>query len=186
MKSNNLVNQEFYETLLLRKAQVIDIDDPDEKGKIKIKILPDFKNISDDLLPWASPFSSKNSTSIRSNDLPEEGSIIRVLVREDNQRYYYLDNMYFYNLFDFSIIKSSLENVEEISDTTYKNIIFRLYFDGSLEFHNNSTGEHGFIHKSGSYFFFDSDGYFIISDTKNKIISGSSSLIINDNFEVLQ
>jgi hypothetical protein len=170
-----------YESLVLRKGIVIDIDDPDKKGKIKIRVLPDLKNVNDNLLPWFSPFISRNSTSIMSNDLLEVGSKVRVLIRKDYQRGYYLSNMYFYGLFNFDTISKKLSSSGLINNIDYKNLVFRLYLDGGLEFHNNSTGEHGYIHKSGSIYFIDKDGYYHSKDFKsNEIVTSSTGIDLND------
>lgn len=191
--------------LNLFDAEVIDIDDEDKKGKIKIRILPNLKDVKENDLPWAIPFSSINSTTTMSNDLPEVGSIIRVLVDINWIRYYYLSNRFFYDIFDFDgKVKPALDNATEISDKEYKNIVFRLYLDGGLEFHNNSDGSHGFIHKSGSYSIFDKDGYIILNDKDgnlyktsssgvnfedkngNTFVTSSTSVKINDNLEILK
>jgi len=167
----------MYEELCLRKAIVINIDDPDKKGKIQVRVLPDLKNVEDNLLPWAIPYSSLNSTSIMSNDLPEVNSIVRVFVREDYQRVYYMLNQYFYSLFDFNKVDSALSKISTISDKQYKNIVFRLYIDGGLEFHNNSTGEHGFIHKSGNSIYMDKDGKILLKGQEINLNGNSKQFV---------
>jgi hypothetical protein len=166
----------YYEEYLLRKAIVIDIDDPDKQGKIKVKVMPDNEGITDDsLFPWAMPFSSYNSSKVMSNDPFEVNSKVRILIRTDWQRFYYLGNRYQYSNFTFDTITSLLNNISSINNKEYKNLRFRLYLDGSLDFHNNSTGEHGYIHSNGSYYFMDKDGYLIYTDSKGNIIKNSSS-----------
>jgi len=165
-----------YEELILRKAKVIDINDSDKQGKVKIRILPDNDGITDEsLLPWAIPFFSHNSNKVMSNDLPEVNSNIRVLIRKDWQRFYYLGNRYHYSNFNFDTITSLLNNISSVDNKEYKNLVFRLYLDGSLDFHNNSTGEHGYIHSSGSYFFMDKDGYAIYEDSSGNEIKNTSN-----------
>jgi len=180
--------------LSLYKAKVIDIDDKDKKGKIKIQVLPELKDVQVKDLPWALPFSSFNSSSVFSNSPLEVNSLIWVLIDPLWKRFYYIGNMYFYNLFDFDSVKNVLDSASEISNKDYKNLSFRMFQDGGLEFHNNSTGEHGFIHKSGSYSIFDKDGKIYFSgknitlkdDNGNVIETTTSSVKINNNFEVLQ
>lgn len=192
--------------LNLYDALVVSIDDKDKKGKIQIQILPEQKDVKKADLPWAIPFSSINSISILSLDLPEQNSMIRVLVDKYWRRFYYLSNRFFTELFDFSKIDSILGEVDEIANKDYKNLTFRLYLDGGLDFHNNNDGSHGFIHKSGAYSMFDKDGkiYSVKGDTRvaledkliveaseilyndNKITASSTSLKINDNLEVMK
>ena len=102
--------------LKLYTAKVIDIDDTDKKGKIQIRILPELKDVANNDLPWAIPFSSYNSSSIFSNDPLEVGSIIRVLVDKYWKRFYYIGNMSFYNIFNFDNVTSSLDQASEISN----------------------------------------------------------------------
>ena len=190
--------------LKLYKAKVVSIDDKDKKGKVQIQILPELKDVATKDLPWAIPFSSANSVTVFSNDPPEEGSLIRVLVDQYWKRFYYLGNTLFYDVFNFDTVKGKLDSATELSNKDYKNLKFRMYKDGGVEFHNNSTGEHGFIHKSGSYIMFDKDGYVIQKDKDgstyktsssgitiedkngNTFITSSSSVKINGNLEILQ
>ena len=152
--------------LSLFRATVIDILDEDNKGKIKVRVLPNLNDVDESLLPWAIPFDSRCSQNCLSMDLPEVGSTIRVLVDECWKRFFYLQNQYFYTFFDFTKISDKLSNLENI-DTTYENIIFRLYQDNSLSFHNNLDSSHGYIHSNGSYIYIDSEGSIIASSEKD-------------------
>jgi hypothetical protein len=153
--------------LNLMTAKVISIDDPDKEGKIKIKISPAHKDLKDIDLPWAVPFTTMLFSSTSQNDLPEINSILWVLVQEDWQRFYFIGNRYFYDYFSFNDILSQLNQATEITGKTYTDLKFRLYKDSGLDFHNNNTGEHGFIHKSGSYTVFDANGNMCVN-TKTK------------------
>lgn len=154
------------EDFKLYNATVIDTDDEDKQGKIKIRIQPYFEKIEEKGLPWAIPFIQDSTSKTLSNDLPSVGSTVRVLVSNNWKRFYYLGNRYFYNLFDFSKVSDKLSNLDNIN-TDYKNIIFRLFEDGSLTFHNISDGSHGFIQSSGSFVYFDKDGSIITSSEKD-------------------
>jgi len=165
--------------LSLHTANVISIDDPDQRGKIQVRVLPELVDVVPGLLPWALPFMSKQGTTSLSSSLPDVNSTIRVLVNKTWKRFYYLpDNRFFENLFSFSSVTSVITNnittqtSPSISspDITYKNLRFELFNDGSLSFHNTSTGEHGFIHKSGSYQFFDANGQIIIHGNSSQPI----------------
>lgn len=161
--------------LRLYQAQVIDIDDSDEQCGIVIKVLPEMKDVKQSDLPKAYPFSLHNSTHEFENDLPEVNSLIYVLIDKYWKRFYYLQNQFFYDFFKFSTITTALNKATEITNKDYKNIKFRLYADGGLEFHNKNDGSHGFIHKSGSYSIFDKDGNIIIdSDTKKVKVNGNA------------
>lgn len=147
------------EELSLHTAVAVSIDDEDKQGKVKIRILPEMEKLEEDTLPWAVPFTTHLSQNTLRNDLPEEGSTIRVLSDSTWKRFYYLGNRYFNGLYDFSkasdvIDGASVENV----DTEYKNLHFILYSDGTLTFHNDSDGSHGVVQSTGSYAIFNADG----------------------------
>lgn len=154
------------EELFLHTAQVMKIDDEDKQGKVQIKILPEMEKVED--FPWAMPFVTHLSENTLENDLPEENSIIRVLVDKTWKRFYYLPNRYFYGLYDFSKISDTLEDADlDNVDTEYKNLHFRLFADGTLIFHNDSDGSHGLIQSTGSYTVFNADGSLLANIQKD-------------------
>jgi len=151
------------------KAKVISLEDPDQAGAIIIKPLPELEDVKDADCPRAYPWLSYNSTTDYANDMPEVGAIVRVLVDKYWQKYYYLGNKFFKNLFKFSDVQSQIGSIAESPDDTYKSLKFRKYRDGFLEFHNNDTGEHGSIHKNGSYNFYDATGNIFINGAGQKL-----------------
>lgn len=165
----------------LYKAKVISHDDPEESGGIVIQILPEQKDVtSQSNLPIAVPFFSINSDSQFSNDMPTIGSIIRVLVDSYWKRFYYLGNKIFQQVFDYSTITTKLGEIEEGPDDLYANIKFRMYEDGALEFHNNNSGEHGFIHSNGSYDYYDSSGKRYVTHGSTKITMEDTKILIEN------
>jgi len=187
-------------------AEVIDINDPDKKGKIKIKILPEFNDMSEDLLPWAKPFITTGMTD-KEYDFhpPTVGSKILILTDDKFRTFYYVHGIMIEGLFDYDAIKTKLDTVSEMTDTEYPNVDFTLLNDGSISFYNRQTGDNGFIHNSGTYYIIDSNGYVYLSESSgnkitidssgtklkdkngNDITMGTTSVTINGgNFEVLQ
>lgn len=158
------------EDLRLFDGKVVDINDPNKQGRIKVRILPWMDKIKEEDLPWCVPFCMNISDSSMSNDMPSVNSTIRILIDEYWKKFYYLPNRYFYGLFDFSKIENKFDDVKDSEksflDKTYENLKFRLYEDGGLDFHNVFDGSHGFIHKSGSFAIFDKYGS-IVTQIKN-------------------
>lgn len=157
--------------LKLFTAKVVSISDSQKQGRVQVRILPYFEKMKDSDLPWASPFILEQSSSTLNNDLPRVDSTVYVLADKYFKKFYWLGNRYFYGLFDFSKASNVLSKGKDANkspiDTTYENLIFRLYDDGGLEFHNNKDGSHGFIHKSGSFVLFDKNGA-IVTETPNQ------------------
>lgn len=170
----------------LYTATVIDIDDKDKKGKIKIQILPELEGVDEELLPWAVPFQSEVSEKTLSNNLPSLESTIWVLVDETWKRFFYLNNRYFEGLFEFSNVENVISKIAELNDKEYKNLDFILYEDGSVSFHNNSDGSHGFVQKNGTYQIFDKDGNITINTGKNKFVLKNELSDIKDILDRMQ
>lgn len=170
----------------IREAQVVDTNDPDKNGKVKIRVLPEMLNIEDSLLPWVGiyQFKSGTSTSIGVHTLPEKDTYIRVLIEDwpylkkvriisDD----YVEGIYIYNNF-------SLSTISQLSSQTYPQPYFTKYKDGTIEFHNTSTGEYGVLYKNGEYELHDSNGNYYVNmkNKKLKIYNSTTSLkdIIKD------
>lgn len=176
------MNSEEY---ILTQGIVIDTNDLDRKGKIKIQILPELSGVAINNLPWAIPFTSLQGPSSQSNILPEKESLVRLLVRKDWQRFYYLGNYFFESKFDFNTIVSKLSGTGV--STTYKDINFTLFEDGSLQFQNKANGESGYIHSSGSYSIFKSNGDIVnYTNPTNKVTTegGKVELTANTNLTI--
>jgi hypothetical protein len=148
-----------------REAQVIDNNDPDKNGKVKVRILPEMLDFKETLLPWAGIYHEGNDCSAHS--LPEKNSYVHVLIEDwpfnKKIRIIYddfIEGLYIYNNF-------SLSGVTELSTQTYPQPYFKKYKDGTIEFHNTSTGEYGILYKGGQYELYDSNGNYIVN-VKNK------------------
>lgn len=186
---------EYNEGYRLYTAKVIDLNDPLMVGRIKARPLPELKDIKDINLPWFKPYKLGNISETKwEHNPPPEDSIIYVLINSDWTSFKYCGNRIFEDLLDYATnIDSPLKELSELSDddVTYKDLNWKLYEDGSLEFHNTSTGSHGFLHKSGSYSIYDTDGNmfvkpvsdtsFIIDNSKAQFeMTGDGEVIINN------
>jgi hypothetical protein len=149
----------LFETLKLYYATVVDIEDPDEKGKIQIQILPELESVKESSLPWAMPWFNRGmSADEYSFSVPPVDSKIWVLVDDYWTEFYYLTGTFIEGYFDYSSVKSEIDNIDEVSETTYPNINFMLFENGNILFQNISNGDTGFLHKSGNYYVINSDG----------------------------
>jgi len=169
--------------LNLHYAEVTDNDDPNKKGFVQIRILPQFKDIKESLLPWARPFKTSGfDGNNQSMSLPEIGAKIWTLCDDKFITFYYLYGSFTSGLFDYDSIKSSLDSVTELSDSAYPNIDFQLLNDGSIRFHNRTSGDHGFLHNTGTYTIIDTNGYVTISESSgNKTVFDNSGILIQDS-----
>lgn len=162
---------------MIKIAKVIDNVDPDELGKIQVRILPEMIDVTDDLLPWAACY--QNGIGITDNSgihkIPEKDSFIRVIVEDwpYMQVIRYISDDYIEGKYIYS--KFSDVSIDELEEQTYPQPIFQRFEDGTIEFHNSSTGEHGTYYKNGSYFIHDSSGnlYLNNKDKELKIYNNS-------------
>jgi hypothetical protein len=145
----------------IREAVVIDNIDPSHRGKIKIRIMPEMADFSEDLLPWVGIYKQGTGFSGDTgvHELPENGTLIRVLIEDwpflKKIRYVsddYVEGLYFYSK------TSGLTSITELGTQTYPQPIFKIYKDGTIDFHNSDTGEHGTLYKNGGYYMVQSNG----------------------------
>ena len=143
--------------LNLHRGQVISIDDPDKLGKVQIQLIPEMVDIKPNKCPWLQSFNGNSSDAEMQNKPPQVGSLVWVLADDLFHYRYYMPFKYdIPGKSDYSKVSDLLDEIGV--DSTYKNIVFELYEDQSLSFHDRVEGSHGFIHNTGSYSFFDKDG----------------------------
>jgi len=164
--------------LLLRYATVIDKSDPDEKGRIQVRILPELKDVKESLLPWADPYVVGSDSTNVSMHLPEEGQTVKVLVDKLFKYFYYIGGAYLDELFDYEGIESSLSSVAELSSSSYPDINFKLLSDGTVFFHNAVNGDVGIIQSTGTYLVVNDAGeiYLNVNGTVLSIVDGAVNL----------
>lgn len=156
--------------LHLYRGRVISIDDPDQKGKVQVKMLPEMVDIRDKDCPWFQPFNGNSSDSELKNNPPQVGSLIWVLADDKFFHRFYTDFKYDIDgKFNYSNVDSVLGAITGL-DKEYKNIQFTLYEDKSLSFHNRVDGSHGIISSNGAYYIIDKDGKIRLnSDADNAV-----------------
>lgn len=142
----------------MHTAKVISTEDPNQKFRVKIQLLPEAINLTDtENFPWASPLFGVSGENAMSVDFPEVGSIVWVLTDPYFKRFYWFNQYTIEAKISYATIVSLLSSVSGVS-STYGDIVCTLYEDQGLSFHNNNTGAHGFIHSNGSYMVFDDNG----------------------------
>ncbi len=165
---------------MVRVARVIDNNDDNKKSKIQVRILPELKDVKANKLPWISPkYSGSNETKNTGlHQIPEIDSLVLVEVWD-----WYDDMMCYLPYGDYNSGNniyskvSELSSISELGTQTYPQPnYFKRHEDGTIEFHNTDTGEHGVLHHSGSYVVFDKDGNITINPDSNIVELGGSSL----------
>jgi len=168
-------------------AVVEEINDPDKLGKIQVRLLPQMKEVKKSLLPWYDPLWGTGKMGQSSFNPPEIGSVIIVFPSSETLRNgYYMGGDHIEGFFDYSAVKTIIDSASEVTDSEYPNVKFLLHPDGTVEFHNNRTGDRGIVHSSGSYQIIDKDGNFYFVHNDGAIISkDSSGITIQDSTAIV-
>jgi len=149
---------------MFRVAKVVDNNDENETGKIKIRVYPELIDVDEDFLPWASYYSNSiNGTSEDSGEhtFPEIDSWVRVFIEDYPvfQRVRIISNDYVEGLYIYKKAEG-LTEITELDEQTYPQPIFKFYKDETIQFHNTDTGESGTLYGDGSYQIKDKNGNF--------------------------
>lgn len=145
---------------LFREAIVTSVEDPEELGRIQLRVLPELSEHEESDLPWCFP----ESTGIHGKDfgMPQVGQAVSCIVwtklwceitylpmviRKPKEHPYqdWMGNQR-------SLIDDMANDPEE------KDLVVKQYSDDFSEYHDVGNSEHGFVHPSGTYVTIDKDG----------------------------
>lgn len=163
--------------------------DPENRGRIQVRILPEMEGMTKSDLPWLRPFLQKAMTSESTSFDPlEEGSTVWCLFLDEYfHDGWYIAGVFVDGYFNYDRVKSDLGNISEIGAQNLPDAKFTRYKDGTIQFHNSNTGESGTLHKSGSYVVFDSDGNITAYGSKAiKLYNSSASIELDQAGNIKQ
>ena len=145
---------------LFREAIVTSVEDPEELGRVQLRVLPELSEHEESDLPWCFP----ESTGVHGKDfgMPQVGQAVSCIVwtklwceitylpmviRKPKEHPYqdWMDNQR-------SLIDDMANDPEE------KDLVVKQYSDDFSEYHDVGNSEHGFVHPSGTYVSIDKDG----------------------------
>jgi hypothetical protein len=171
---------------LLREAKVINITDPEELGRIQLKIYPELAEIPDADCPWAFPASG--GIHGKSFGLPLKDQFITCFCWSK-----------YWN--EFSFLPFSITNpTEHLFDDFMKNIrplmkdipadpeeehlIVERYEDDFSEFHDTKNRQHGWVHPSGAHATINNLGDIFLWLVKSLAVhNGDDTIILKVNPE---
>lgn len=164
-------------TLHWYTATVIDNNDTDKQGKIKVRLIPENKDVDESLLPWVLPFHTPGmSNQAFSFHPPQNNDQIWVVYLDPPffKEGYYFTGDFIRGFFSYGTITNLLSSISELTDTTYPKLMFELFPNGNLIFQHLVNGDVGIYHKSGTYSIIDQNGKVIVN-------TGSQGAIIKNN-----
>lgn len=145
---------------LFREAIVTSVEDPEELGRVQLRVLPELSEHEESDLPWCFPESS--GIHGKSFGLPQVGQAVSCIVwtklwceitylpmviRKPKEHPFqdWMDNQR-------SLIDDMANDPEE------KDLVVEQYSDDFSQYHDVGNSEHGFVHPSGTYVSIDKDG----------------------------
>ena len=145
---------------LFREAIVTSVEDPEELGRVQLRVLPELSEHEESDLPWCFPESS--GIHGKSFGLPQVGQAVSCIVwtklwceitylpmviRKPKEHPFqdWMDNQR-------SLIDDMANDPEE------KDLVVERYSDDFSQYHDVGNSEHGFVHPSGTYVSIDKDG----------------------------
>jgi len=147
---------------MIKLAKVVEIKDPLEKGRIQVRVYPEFKELKKDDLPWAYP---KMTVYNDVNFIPKIDSFLYLEISEDWVTFTYLDSVdYILNNYRYKEIKEILDEIDEVSSFEYPDPDFKINPNGFIEFFNKTNKETGYVHSSGTYVVFKENGDYYIKN----------------------
>lgn len=166
-----------------RICQVVDNNDPDQLGRVRIRIYPEFDTLEESSLPWAEPSNyddicMPDESGVGKFRIPEVNSFIVVEIDSTWQEFHYTGLTPNRKRTDvISNITDELSNYVDDVNISYPQPLYLLRTkDGTIAYHNTDTGELGIVSGiSGVFFRFDSEGNFHVG-SKN----GSTFTINSD------
>jgi hypothetical protein len=142
-------------------GKVESIEDPDRKGRIQVRVLPEMEGASKDDLPWVRSFLQKTMTDTsQTHDLPVEGSYVWCIFLDVPyfKDGWFISGVFVDKSFDFDSVTQALSAIDGFSGNAYKDLHFTRHEDGTIIFRNPNTKEAGFLSSTGTYLFVDQNG----------------------------
>ena len=166
-----------------RTAKVISDNDPEELSRVQVRILPEFTEMQESMLPWAYvTYPGKgNSSETSVHNPPEIGSFVRVEIRDKFwKEIYVISDEFLEGFAAYEKWSTAQSGISELSNQTYPQPRFEAFKDGSIFFNNTDTGEKGVYHSSGSYVFMNSAGAFYVysKDQETEIYNDATRITI--------
>lgn len=151
-----------------RIALVEDNRDPEQLGRVRVRIYPEFESLEQGSLPWAEPsidsdLCIKGDNKTGAFSIPEQGSFIVVDIDPTWQEFHYTGLTPNRKREDVHTnITDELKNLMDTSPSYPQPLYLLRTKDGVIAYHNTDTGEMGIVNKEGVYLQYDREGSFLI------------------------
>jgi hypothetical protein len=145
---------------LLREAKVTDTTDPEELGRIQLKVYPELAEIPDTDCPWCFPHTG--GVHSKSFGMPLNGQLISCIVWSKYWNEITFLPFSITNPTEHLFAKWKENQKPKISDMKdepeEEHFVVEEYEDGFTEFHDTKNNQHGFLHPKGTFVTINKDG----------------------------
>ena len=174
-------------------ALVVDTNDEDKKGKARIRILPEMRNMKEEYLPWATPQHRDRSGASKEksyiHQVPEINSLVYCEVSDDWTTFEYTSEIpYIGAKYSYEEnVDSILTSIEDLEEQTYPQPSYTATKDGTIQFINTDTGEQGLVHPSGTFLYIRPNGSVKVRsmETTLEILENGSIQVTGTNISFL-
>lgn len=170
--------------MMFMRGTVVNTYNADYPGRLQIRPLPYLKDVSVKNLPWVRPFFNEYSTV-------RKDTVVWLISEAsdycDFQNMYWLGPVFFQNLNQLEEVKTIIGSVDELDSIDEEAIKFNLLENGNLIYENLATGDSAYVHNTGSYIVFASNGEITLRNGSGILVMKSNGTIDfnNGNLEVL-
>jgi hypothetical protein len=165
--------------MFIKRCIVIDNNDPDQLGRIQVRVIPEMADVEVSLLPWAEPFLGMSTVDKQSFNPVAIDSVLWVAVRESWKSYYFIDEYCVTSKIDFAKLTAIIDGIADLGSYSYNEVRVDSFEDGTIKFHNIISGDMAMIHSSGTYIVIKADGT-VISVVGDARIEQASDLTTID------
>lgn len=166
-------------------ATVIDNNDPDKKGRVKIKVPFLHEETTDDLLPWAKafPLSTGGSSTHGTSCIPEIDSLLWVGFADqiNFKKPYYIADIHLNDMNPHGLFEANVKSQLEGFTSEYPDVKFTYLPNGiCVGYTSGDNAEAFFVHPKASIYI-DKDGKTTFKDTnENQITIDTNGIDIVD------
>lgn len=155
------------------KGIVVSNNDPEEKSRLQVRILPELKDAKQEHLPWLRPFMYQD---ISNTPLEVNSHVWCFFIDEFWNDGYWISNQFIDGFYEYNEALEGITTISEIENQDYPQPHFKRYKDGTTLFHNSVTKDTGIYSPLGSYALLNKDGDIILSNTSNKATISKTSV----------
>ena len=166
----------------LYPAKVIDNNDPEKMGRVKIQNMQLHAQVDADKLPWAKQQSlfSGGSNKYGCSNIPETDSLVWIYFENEDDflKPYYVADIHLNQFHPHKLFNDNIKSKITGFSSAYPDVKYQYYKNGNCiaVSSNDSSPEIAIYHKSGTNIFIDSNGKIIVtgkSDIEMKDITGN-------------